>query len=179
MIIGLDLFLHMLAEGDDRDDDRYPTGKGRPKYSDSSIYRHYVLGKLLPAELRSAFLAAIFARDGADLKMNAPHRVMNLWTLLAICKTMLNSALYTELRNELQDAMTLPGERYCHACLILFLIQNLLDGFSLLCCKQAELGTVHRLLYQQPVTDVRQHPQSNSAFHQHRAGCLFRTIRDV
>jgi hypothetical protein len=122
---------------------------------------------LLPAELRSAFLAAVFARDGADLKMNAPHRLMNLWTLLEIGKTMLNSALYTELRNELQDAMTLPGERYCHACLILFLIQNLLDGFSLLCCKQAELGTVHRLLYQQPVNDVRQHPWSNSAFHQH------------
>jgi hypothetical protein len=140
MIIGLDLFLHMLAEGEDRDDDRYPSGKGRPKYSDSKIYRHYVLGKLLPAELRSAFL---------------------------ICKAMLNSALYTELRNELQDAMTLPGERYCHASLILLLIQHLLDGFSLLCCKQAELGSVHRLLYQQPVTDVRQYPWSNSAFHQH------------
>ena len=167
MIIWLDLFLHMLAEVEDRDDDRYPTGKGRPKYSDSKIYRHYVQGKLLPAESRSAYLAAVFARDGADLNMNAPHRLMNLWTLLGIGKTMLNSALYTELRNELQDAMNLPGERYCHECLILLLIQILLDGFSLLCCKQAQLGTVYRLLYQQPVNDVRQHPWSNSAFHQH------------
>jgi hypothetical protein len=47
---------------------------------------------------------------------------MTLWTLLGIGKTMLNPALYTELRNELQDAMDLPGERYCHACLILLLI---------------------------------------------------------
>ncbi len=93
-----------------------------------NIYRHYVQGKLLPAELRSAFLAAVFARDGAELKMNAPHRLMNLWTLLGIGKTMLNPALYTELRNELQDAMDLPGERYCHACLILLLIQNLLSS---------------------------------------------------
>ncbi len=112
----------MLSEGEDRDDYRYPTGKGRSKYSVSKIYRHYVQGKLLPAELRSAFLAKVFARDGADLKMNAPHRLMNLWTLLGIGKTMLNPALYTELRNELRDAMDLPGERYCHACLILLLI---------------------------------------------------------
>jgi hypothetical protein len=118
----LDLFLHVLSEGEDRDDYRYPTGKGRSKYSVSKIYRHYVQGKLLPAELRSAFLAKVFARDGADLKMNAPHRLMNLWTLLGIGKTMLNPALYTELRNELRDAMDLPGERYCHACLILLLI---------------------------------------------------------
>jgi hypothetical protein len=53
------MFLHMLSEGEDHDDDRYPTGKGRSKYSDSKIYRHYVQGKLLPAELRSVFLAAV------------------------------------------------------------------------------------------------------------------------
>ncbi len=85
-------------------------------------------GKLLPAELRLAFLAAVLTRDGPDLKMNAPHRLMNLWALLGIGKTMLNPALYTELRNEIKDAMDVQGDRYCQGCLAK------LDGFSLLWC---------------------------------------------
>ena len=45
----------------------------RQKSSDSQLYRTYVAGKVLPAELRSWFLISILARDGVDTQGRAPH----------------------------------------------------------------------------------------------------------
>jgi hypothetical protein len=86
----------------------------RSKSTDSKLYKTYVQGKLLPAELRGWFLIAVLARDGPDHKSRSPHRRMNLYTIISLLKNSVkvSAPVYKEFKKAVQECLDVPGERY-------------------------------------------------------------------
>jgi hypothetical protein len=102
------------TEQEASDDDESGIGRRRQKSTDSKLYKTYVAGKVLPAELRSWFLISILARDGADTQGRSPNRRMNLLTLISLVKNQvkLNEAVFKEFKSAVLESLDTPGERY-------------------------------------------------------------------
>ena len=95
-------------------DDEESGSRRRSKSTDSKLYKTYVQGRLLPAELRGWFLIAVLARDGPDHKSRSPHRKMNLYTIISLLKNSVkvSAPVYKEFKKAVQDCLDISGERY-------------------------------------------------------------------
>ncbi len=107
------------AQASDNDDEEDGIGRRRQKSTDSALYRTYVAGKVLPAELRSWFLIAILARDGVETQGRSPNRRMNLLTLISLVRNQVkvNDAVFKEFRSAVMESLNTPGERYVFHCM--------------------------------------------------------------
>ena len=95
-------------------DDEESGSRRRSKSTDSKLYKTYVQGRLLPAELRGWFLIAVLARDGPDHKSRSPNRKMNLYTITALLKNSVkvSDQVYKEFKTAVKECLEIPGERY-------------------------------------------------------------------
>ena len=107
------------AQASDNDDEEDGIGRRRQKSTDSALYRTYVAGKVLPAELRSWFLIAILARDGVETQGRSPNRRMNLLTLISLVRNQVkvNDAVFREFKSAVMESLNTPGERYVFHCM--------------------------------------------------------------
>jgi len=80
--------------------------------SDRRLYTMLIVSKLLSSEIRHWFLAAVLARGGPHHKGNAPHRLMNLHTLLSVAKGRMSSVVLADLKGAIHEALESTNERY-------------------------------------------------------------------
>ncbi len=95
------------SEQEESDDDEGIIRR-RQKFTDYKLYKTYVAGKVLPAEVRSWFLISILARerrDGVDTQGRSPNRRMNLLTLISLVKNQvtLNDAVFKEFKTAVME----------------------------------------------------------------------------
>ena len=115
-------------------DDEESGSRRRTKSTDSKLYKTYVQGKLLPAELRGWFLIAVLARDGPDHKSRSPHRRMNLYTIISLLKNSVkvSDQVYKEFKKAVKECLEISGERYYIflMCCALPLLTSISAGFK-------------------------------------------------
>ncbi len=120
-------------------DDEAGSGLHRAKSTDSKLYKIYVQGKVLRAELRQWFLIAVLALDGVDHKNRSPHPRMNLHTLVILLKSKeakVSDPIFKEFKAAVQECLDIPGERYVlHSMCCTLPYVPLLNSLSEMSCK--------------------------------------------
>ncbi len=71
-----------------------------------------IASKVLSSETQHWFLATVLALDSPNHKGNAPHRLMNLHTLLSVAKGRMSSVILADLKAAIHESLESTHEWY-------------------------------------------------------------------
>jgi hypothetical protein len=70
------------------------------------------MSSLFSDETQHWFLAAVLARDSPYYKGNAPHRLMNLHTLVSVARSMMSPMILADLKAAICESLESDLDRY-------------------------------------------------------------------
>ncbi len=72
----------------------------------------FIVSKLLSCEMCDWFLATVLAWESPMPKVNAPHRLMNLRTLLSVAEGKVSSLIHQDVRPAILEFFESDSDRY-------------------------------------------------------------------